>query len=192
MLLLLYLTILLVKLITNLYIYLEGMFIMNKKIGLTILCLLIILTGCSTPKDEKVQANLLKPKVVISEFFLYYNQQNLQGMNSLSTERHHFSKSFWEFDNLNYIKAVHIVEYINIADKEIYLRNNIHGKEKNHIIDVDKEKSELENIIIFKVDFVVKYKQEGIGPSDSGPDTYYYTLIRKDKNSSWLIDSAGH
>lgn len=165
---------------------------MNKKIGLTILCLLIILTGCSTPKDEKVQANLLKPKVVISEFFKYYNQQNLQGMNSLTTKRHHFSESFWEFDNLDYIRVINIDEYINISDKETYLRNNIHGKEKHHIIDADKEKSELENIIIFKINFEVKYKKEGVGPSNSGKDTNFYYLVRQDKNSPWLIDSAGH
>jgi len=167
-------------------------FIINKKIGLTILCLLIILTGCSNPRDENVKVNLLKPKVVIEDFFKYYNQQNLHGMNSLTTERYHFSKSFWEFDNLDYIRVINIDEYINISDKEIYLRNNIHGKEKHHIINVDKEKPELENIIIFKVNFEVKYKKEGIGPSNSGRDINFYNLVRQDKNSPWLIDSAGH
>ena len=57
---------------------------------------------------------------------------------------------------------------------------------------MDKEKSELENVIIFKVKFYVKYKNENLGFTSSGPDDFYYFLIRKDKNSPWLIDWAGH
>jgi hypothetical protein len=150
----------------------------------------MILTGCTTqnPKDKNVQITLSKPKVVIEEFFKYYNQKNLQGINSLTTERSHSLESSWGFDNLEYIKVINIVEDNNQSNKESYIRS---GK-KGQIIDMEKEKSELENIIIFKVDFEVKYKKDGIGPSDSGRENYNYILIRKDKNSPWLINSFGH
>lgn len=166
------------------------MVIVNKKIGLTILCLLMILTGCTTQnsKDKNVQITLSKPKIVIEEFYRYYNQKNLQGINLLTTERNHSSESSWGFDNLDYIKVINIVEDNNQANKESYIRS----KKKGQIIDIEKEKSELDNIIIFKVNFDVKYKEDGIGSSDSGRDNYNYILLRKDKNSPWLIDSFGH
>jgi hypothetical protein len=162
----------------------------NKKIVLVIVCLLAILTGCTTQnsKEKKVQRALLEPKQVIEGFFKYYDQKNMEGMNSFTTENYHFSKLNWEFDNLEYIKVINIIEDNNQENKEIYLRQ----MEKSQIIDMEKEKSELENVAIFKVDFEVKYKKEGVGPSDSGKDQYGYILIRKDKNSPWLIDSFGH
>jgi hypothetical protein len=155
----------------------------------------MILTGCTTQnsKNKKAQISLLKQKEVIEEFFKYYNQKNLQGINSLNTERRYSdSEKGWEFDNLEYIKVINILEDTNQAEKEIHIRNVIHGKEKNYIIDMDKEKLELENVIIFKVEFEVKYKKDGIGPSDSGRYNYDYILTRKEKNSPWLIDGAGH
>jgi hypothetical protein len=158
---------------------------------------LIILIAIVCLVNPKVVANsygktLLKPNKVIEAFFEYYNQKNLQGINSLNTERRHSSETNWGFDNLEYIKVINIVENNNQAEKEIHIRKIIHANEKNYINDADKEKLELENVIIFKVYFEVKYKKDGIGPSDSGRDTYDYVLIRKDKNSPWLIDGAGH
>lgn len=162
----------------------------NKKFGLILLYLLMILTGCETQniKDKVVQRDLLKPKQVIERFFKYYNQKNLEGMNSLTTEKYHSLELNWGFDNLEYIKAINIIEDTNVDEKEIYLRQ----MKKGQIIDMEKEKSELENVAIFKVGFEVKYKKEGVGPEDSGKDRNEYILIRKDKNSPWLIDSFGH
>ncbi len=150
----------------------------------------MILTGCAiqNPKDKKFQMPLLKPKEVIEEFFKYYNQKNLEGMSSFTTDTYHSSETHWGFDNLEYIKLINIFEDTNQANKEIYLRQ----RKKSQIIDMEKEKSELENVIIFKVNFEVKYKKEGVGPRDSGKDQYKYILMRKDKNSPWLIDSFGH
>lgn len=129
---------------------------------------------------------LLKPKEVIEQYFKYYNQKNLQGLNSLTAERSNSSETNWGFDNLEYIKLINIVEDTNQANKETHIHSRM------YVIDADKVKLELENIIIFKVDFEVKYKKEGIGPRDSGRDTYYYILIRKDKNSPWLIEDYGY
>ena len=150
----------------------------------------MILTGCTTQnsKNKKIDVTLLKPREVIEGFFKYYNQKNLEGMNTLTTEKYHSSELNWGFDNLEYIKVINIIEDTNQTNKEVYLRQ----MKKGQIIDMEKEKLELENVTIFKVDSDVKYKKEGVGPSDSGRDKYSYTLIRKDKNSPWLIDSFGH
>ncbi len=164
--------------------------IINKKIGLTILCLLIILTGCSTKnsKDKNIDVALLKPKQVVEEFLIYYNQKNLEGMNTLTTEKYHSPESSWEFDNLEYIKVINIKEDTNQANKEVYLRQMKTGQ----ILDMEKEKLELENVAIFIVNFEIKYKKEGVGPSDSGVDKNIYILVRKDTNSPWIISSFGH
>ncbi|MGH4138215.1 hypothetical protein [Clostridium sp.] len=52
-----------------------GAVIINKKIGLAILCLLMILTGCTTrnSKDKKIKMALLKPKEVIAHLPTTYN-----------------------------------------------------------------------------------------------------------------------
>ncbi|MEG1255045.1 DUF4829 domain-containing protein [Clostridium sp.] len=163
---------------------------MNKKIGLTILCLLIILTGCTSEnsKYKKMDVALLTPKEVIEGFFEFYNQKNLEGMNTFTAEKFHSSESDWGFDNLEYIKVINIIEDTNQENKEIYLRQ----MKKGQIIDMEKEKSELENVAIFNVEYEVKYKKEGVGPRDSGWVGYNYTLVRKDKNSPWLISSWGY
>lgn len=147
----------------------------------------MVLTGCTA------QITLLKPTEVIEGYFKYYNEKNLQGMNSLSTERtQSHSEKGWDFGNLEYIKVINIVEDTNQAEKEIHIRNVIHGKEENYVIDRDKEKLELENVIIFKVEFEVKYIKDEIGFRSSGRDNFYYFLSRKDKSSPWLIDGYGY
>ena len=96
----------------------------------------MILTGCTTQnsKDKKIDVALLKPKEVVEGFFKYYNQKNLEGMNTLTTENYHSSESYWGFDNLEYIKAINIIEDTNKANKEGYLRQMIKGE----IIDMEK------------------------------------------------------
>nr|WP_080265256.1 MULTISPECIES: DUF4829 domain-containing protein [Clostridium] len=66
-------------------------------------------------------------------------------------------------------------------DKEGYIKNG------RGTITKAKE----ENIIIYKVDYEVKYKKGAITPQDSGSYETWFTLIRKDKNSPWLIDEVG-
>ncbi|MEG0774594.1 DUF4829 domain-containing protein [Clostridium sp.] len=150
----------------------------------------MILTGCTSKnsKDKKIDVALLTPTEVIEEFLKCYNQKDLKGMNVFTTEKYHYSESSWGFDNLEYIKLINIIEDTNQENKEMYLRQ----MKKGQILDMEKEKSELENATIFDVYFEVKYKKEGVGPSDSGKDRYSYTLIRKDKNSPWLISSMGY
>lgn len=48
-----------------------------------------------------------------------------------------------------------------------------------------------ENVIIYKVNYKVKYKKDEIELQDSGSYEIWFTLIRKDKNSPWLIDDMG-
>lgn len=163
---------------------------MKKKIGIIFLCMLLLLTGCISKesKHNDKDGALLTPNEIIDGFFEAYNEKNLEGMDTFTTEKYHGSESSWQFDNLEYIKVINIVEDTDVEKKQLYYRQ---GK-KNEVINMDEEKAELENISIFKVEFEVKYKKDGVGPQDSGRDIYYYILTRKDKSFPWLISSMGH
>lgn len=161
---------------------------MNKRILSLLLCFSIFLSGFVflSQKDKKSQMSYLNPKQVIEKYFEYYNHKDLKKMNSLATKNHQFSSS--TLKNLEYIKIIHIKEVADQEQKEIYLRS----RHKNKIINFEKEKLDLKNIAIFMVTFEVKYSKNVFTSNDSGRYGYNYTLIRKDKNSPWLIDSAGY
>jgi hypothetical protein len=165
-------------------------FIKRRFMLLIILCLLPVLTSFRTwqPTSKKSQVTLLSSKQVIEKFFQYYNKKNYKGMNSLTTQSYHYSKSDKMFDSLVYIKITRITENTNQENKEIYLCCRM----RNQLIDMDKEKEKLENVAIYSVSYQVKYKKAGVSLWDSGSYGYNYTLISKDKSSPWLIDAYGY
>jgi len=66
-----------------------------KKIVL-LLILVLILTGCSTVKTQGAssqelnsQKQSLEPKQVVENYFKYYNEENLEGVNSALTQWSH-------------------------------------------------------------------------------------------------------
>jgi hypothetical protein len=76
-------------------------------------------------------------------------------------------------DNLVSIKIVNINEELNEGIRNYYLRNG-RGSINNTIS---------ENLKVYKVDYEVKYKHDGIGPQDSGIYEWWYFLIRENENS---------
>lgn len=82
-----------------------------------------------------------------------------------------------ELDNLDSIKIVNINEGI----RNDYLRNG-RGSINN---------TTSENLKVYKVDYEVKYKRDGIEPHVSGTYEWWYFLIRENENSPWLIDDFG-
>jgi len=69
---------------------------------------------------------LSKPEVVIEEFFKYYNQKNLQGINSLTTERNHSSESSWGFDNLELTLINPFLKAKKVVERSAFFSENIH------------------------------------------------------------------
>lgn len=70
---------------------------------------------------------------------------------------------------------------------EIYFK---YFSEKN-LQDVTSTGATEENIIVFKIQYTMKYKIGSIRTQDSHEYFKWCTLIRKDKNSPWLIDEIG-
>ncbi len=157
-----------------------------KKIISVILFLVFVLTGCSIVKTQttnfqelNLQKQSLEPKQVVEKYFKYYNKKNLGGVNSTRAQWSQMTTGLDE--NIKYIKLNSMSEDASPSMKEGYIkygRGTITGAKE-------------ENIIIYKIEFTVKYKKEGVGPQDSGKYTKWCTLIRKDKNSPWLIDEIG-
>ncbi len=156
---------------------------MKTKMVLVILFSMLIFVGGSKNQlqTSNSQNQLLEPKQVVENYFKYYNEKNKEGVISTLTEWHNSPNVVWEFDNLKYIKINSIKEDINPKDKEAYMK---YGR---GMINGVKE----ENVIIYTVEYEVKYKKDGVGSQDSGNYTWGFTVIRKDKYSPWLIDDFG-
>ncbi|OBR94240.1 MULTISPECIES: DUF4829 domain-containing protein [Clostridium] len=160
-----------------------------KKIVLVILSLFIILTGCSTTKTQQTSSQkqasesqrLLQPKQVVESYFKYLNEKNKKALFTTITEWQKAPNVEWGFDIREYIKLISVNEETNPVFKEGYLSNG-----RGSINGVKKE-----NVKVYKVDYDVKYKEDAITAEDNGKNTSWFFVVRKDKNSPWLIDSQG-
>jgi hypothetical protein len=124
------------------------------------------------------EGQLLQPEQVIGNYFGYCNEKNVKGVNSTHTE---WLRGPSLDENLKSIKLNSISEDTRESQKEGYMkygRGTING-------------AKAENIKIYKVNYTVKYKKNGVGAEDSGTYEKWIILVRKDKNSSWLIDDIG-
>lgn len=123
----------------------------------------------------------LDPKQVVECYFKFYNEKNKKGVQSTMTEVNNGPNKVYEFDNLIYIKLKSIKEDTNPSQKEDYIkygRGMVNGATED-------------NIKIYKVEYDLKLKNDEISPDRSGKCMMWITLIRKDKNSGWLIDDMG-
>jgi hypothetical protein len=160
-----------------------------KKTVLVILSLFIILTGCSTTKTQQTNSQkqasesqrLLQPKQVVENYFKYLNEKNKKALFTTITEWQKAPNVEWGFDVREYIKLISVKEETNPVFKEGYLSNG-----RGSINGVKKE-----NVKIYKIEYNVKYKKGAVVAEESGTQQKWCTLIRKDKNSPWLIDEIG-
>ncbi|WP_190285327.1 DUF4829 domain-containing protein [Clostridium sp. JN-1] len=169
---------------------------MKFKFILITLSILLVFSGC-TKKTENITnttthketstlnkskqsditaSDLEAAKKVVEDYYIYRNEKNLDKMNSTLTESS-FCRS--NESTVDYIKLINIVEDKNPKLKEEYI-NNGRGTLNG---------AKAENIIIFRVDYDVKYSGQASEPN--GKNGCWATVIRKDKNSPWLIDEFG-
>lgn len=156
-----------------------------KKVVFIILLLVFSLVGCSMVKTQESvsqggdsQKQLLGPKQVVENYFKYFSEKNLQGVNSTRTQ---WSQITEVSKDIKYIKLISITEDTRASVKEDYIKYG-HG-----IITGATE----ENIRVFKIEYTMKYKIGAICTQDSDKYLKWCVLIRKDKNSPWLIDEIG-
>ncbi|WP_434303708.1 DUF4829 domain-containing protein [Clostridium botulinum] len=155
---------------------------MNKKILIVIILIFTFLfMSCSEDDhvDDYSYRMSLKPKQVVENYFKYYSEKNEQKLFSTLTAHHENTE--WAFRGLKCIKPNSIEEDKDPIQKEGYMkygRGSINGVKE-------------ENVIIYKVDYEVKYRLNWIYPEESGRYIKWFTLIRRDKNSPWLIDEIG-
>lgn len=156
---------------------------MKKKLLILILFfLLFIYIGCFT-LNKKInfhsQKQLLQPRQVVENYFKYYNEKNREGLLSTLTEE--YNNTVWGFENLEYIRANSITKDTNPIQKEAYMKYG-----RGNVNDIKEE-----NVIVYRVEYEVKYKNDRISSQNSGKKLWWFTVIRKDENSPWLIDEFG-
>lgn len=157
-----------------------------KKILFSLIFVVFLLAGCSIAKTQQVsnsENNSLpsQPKQVVENYYKYSNDKNKKALLTTLTEWHNAPNVDLGLDNLDFIKTISISEDTNQSQKEAYIkygRGTLTGATEK-------------NVAIVKVTYLVKYKKENSGPQNSGIYTTWFTLIRKDKNSQWLIDDIG-
>lgn len=142
-----------------------------------IIVTLILISGCSNENTTKIDS----AQTVVENFFDYKNEKNKDKSLTTLTERYNSPNVVWGFENLDSIKIINIEEEMDEQFKNTYLnagRGSINGTLEN-------------NIKVYKVKYDVKYKEDGIGPEDSGIYEKWFFVIRKKENSQWLIDDMG-
>lgn len=157
-----------------------------KKILFSLIFVVFLLAGCSIAKTQQESNSQnkplpLQPKQVVENYYKYSNDKNKKTLLTTLTDWHNAPNVDLGLDNLDFIKTISISEDTNQNQKEAYIkygRGTVNGTTED-------------NITIFKVNYLVKYKKENAGPQNSGIYTTWFTLIRKDKNSRWLIDDIG-
>lgn len=158
-----------------------------KKIVFSILLLVFSfsLVACSMAKTQEsasqraITKQSLEPKQVVENYFKYYNEKNLKEVNSTRTQ---WSQITTELDkDIKSIKLDSITEDTRPSAKESYIKYG-HGKVTGATGD---------NVVIFQIQYTAKFKIGAI--TTEGGDNFAKTciVIRKDKNSPWLIDEIG-
>ncbi|KOR24762.1 DUF4829 domain-containing protein [Clostridium sp. L74] len=155
---------------------------MKKKIMVSIILIcLVVCMGYFVERPYNAQNQSLEPQKVVENYFKYYNEKNKEKVLTTLTKWHDSPNVVWGFEDLKCKKINTIKEEKDSRHKEAYIkygRGTITGAKE-------------ENIIIYKVDYEVKYKKGTITPEESGSHQTWFTLIRRDKNSPWLIDTIG-
>lgn len=130
-------------------------------------------------KVDAINIGSLDSQKIVENYFKYMNEKNKEKLLENLTEWH--NNTIWGFENLDYIKILNIEEETNENQKNGYLYNG-NGK-----INGTTE----ENLKVYRVEYEVKYKKDGVGPQDSGKYTWWFDVIRKSSSSPWLIDDFG-
>lgn len=130
-------------------------------------------------KVDSINIGSLDPQKVVENYFKYMNEKNEEKLLENLTEGH--KNTSWGFENLEYIKIINIVEETDPTQKNGYLFNGA-GKANG---------TTEENLKVYRVEYEVKYKKDGVGPQDSGKYTWWFDVIRKNSSSPWLIDDFG-
>ncbi|URZ14735.1 DUF4829 domain-containing protein [Clostridium felsineum] len=157
---------------------------MKNKLALTILILILLFTGCSVNKEVNIsnaEKLKLKPNEVIKNYFKYYNEKSRTGVLSTLTDWQNKPNLVLGFNKLKFIKLNTIVEDTDPKEKDDYMkygRGKINGVKEN-------------NVKNYKVTFTIEYKNNEGGAIANGKHTEWFTVIRKNKNSAWLIDDHG-
>jgi hypothetical protein len=140
----------------------------------TIVIVSYVLLVRFSPLSNRVR---MLPEQVIQEHFKWKNEKDVEKTEKMLIEGR--KGIVWMFENLEYIKIISIRE----EKTDFWIKRQIRWAKSNGL--------KLDNVKIYSVEFDVKYINDEVSISKSGKDRWHYYLIRKDKNSPWLIADWG-
>ncbi|WP_123054277.1 DUF4829 domain-containing protein [Clostridium sp. JN-1] len=123
----------------------------------------------------------LDAQKVVENYFKYMNEKNVDAVQkTLINNDERLSECI---NSIDYMKLISIEEDTDPELKEPYLYD-VKGKAK------EAKEAKAANIKVFNVFYDAKYKEEG-GAQKSGKDQKWFWVVRKDKNSPWVIQGMG-
>ncbi|APM37676.1 M56 family metallopeptidase [Clostridium kluyveri] len=173
---------------------LKNMFNLKKRkkgvlIGILVVMVIIVslISVNIFSKDDgsdkiNTKGQLLQPKKVVENYIKYLNQNDKKAQKNLVTKDYASiiwgkgSKDTKNIKYINYIKIKSISEETNPFQKKSYLENG-RGRRNG---------ATEENVKIYKIEYI---SVDWVFHRDK--ETKWFTVIRKDKNSTWLIDGWG-
>lgn len=138
-------------------------------------------TAIEIPLHEFTDAEVAAARAVVEEYFRSIAEKDDEAILKTLTPMHkHPNMVLYGEETRNLLSIDYIV---NDHMRESYIkygRGSING-------------TKIENVIVFKVDFNVKYPEGVLGPFNEGNYTNWsIILIRDDSASPWLIDDQGY
>ncbi len=130
-------------------------------------------------KEKPVITDNLEAKKVIESYMNFMNKKDEEGLRSLLTPTERNQESNFRLFNLNYVTLNKITLEEDIRLYDSYIKNF-----------KDKDNLEYKDLIIYKVDYYIKYIDEKKEPIDSGDTEKLYYLIRN-SNGEWKISDIG-
>lgn len=116
----------------------------------------------------------ISPEETLQRYFDFWNNKNLNGMKSLTTEQN----IDYQLERLEYVKLNKVSECSEAINK---CNNDI----VNHL---NKKPYQTR---FFCINFDFKYKEGMSGPMSSGNYNWSFLLIKENRKSKWIIKAYG-
>lgn len=158
---------------------------MKKILSIIMICLVGCgcFVGCSSKENTnaskvtKISENKNNPKDIVEEYFKCWNDKNSDKMRLLETGALKKQHKDFQLNNMQFIKLTSCKEW------------EIHEAMKKAIYEkVGAKEFAKENVKVFTLEFNIKLKKARKEERNPKILQGIITLVRKDKNSTWLIE----
>lgn len=146
---------------------------MKKPLLFLIILSLLLAVGCSSKQTGKEH----DAKQVVTNFFKWYSEKNLDKMESLMLKQR--KGIVWQLDKLEYVKLLKIE--VDTAERS----------KKNYLTTGGGSLLKPYDVVIFNTEFDIKFNGGFAAGMDDGKYGWNYIVVKEKENSPWLIADWG-